>query len=75
MEHKANTLRRSCSDAGPLFVAQRRGETMCKHRWVGVNNVSVCKRCGLTLDRKTGKFIMFDRDFANAGSKKRRKHR
>ena len=48
---------------------------MCKHRWVDVNSVSVCKRCGLTLDRKTGKFIMFDRDFMNAGSKKRRKHK
>lgn len=48
---------------------------MCRHQWLAINDVSVCKRCGLTLDRKTGKFIMFDKQFANVGKKKRRKRK
>ena len=46
---------------------------MCRHKWVDINEVSVCQLCGLTLEKKTGKFIMFDRAIINAGSKKRSK--
>ena len=48
---------------------------MCSHEWVTINKLSVCRRCGMTLDKETGKFIMFDRDFTNAGRKKRRKRK
>lgn len=45
---------------------------MCSHLWVDVNDVRVCRRCGLTIRKADGKFVMFDREFINASSKKRR---
>lgn len=46
---------------------------MCNHEWVAINDVKVCKRCGLTRTHD-GK-ILFDRRFANVGKmKKRRKN-
>lgn len=44
---------------------------MCNHLWVEVNDVRVCRRCGLTVRKFDGK-VMFDREFINAASKKRR---
>ena len=45
---------------------------MCKHNFIKVNDVSVCKICGLTLFN--GK-VMFDRQFANVGKKVKKKRR
>lgn len=46
---------------------------MCSHEWFKHNDVTVCKRCGLTrtFDGK----ILFDRQFANIGKKVKKKRR
>lgn len=44
---------------------------MCKHQFIKVNDVSVCKKCGLTFSFD-GK-VLFDRPFANVGKKKKRR--
>lgn len=46
---------------------------MCKHQFIKINDVSVCKHCGLTFSFD-GK-IMFDRQFANVGKKVKKKRR
>ena len=46
---------------------------MCKHQFVKINDVSVCKLCGLTFSFD-GK-ILFDRAITNINTKKRRKKR
>ncbi len=38
---------------------------MCGHNWKIVNDVSVCLRCGLTINRLTGEPICFDRKLVN----------
>lgn len=43
---------------------------MCKHEMIKVNDVSVCKRCGLTLSAD-GKFLMFDKRLPNYKDKKK----
>lgn len=43
---------------------------MCKHIWTTVNDVRVCRLCGLTMCN--GK-IIFDRKLPNTGSGKGRK--
>lgn len=40
---------------------------MCRHSWIKVNDVSVCKYCGLTFSFD-GK-VMFDRRFADVSKK------
>lgn len=45
---------------------------MCSHEWMTYNDVTVCKRCGLT--RTYDGKVFFDRRLANIGkTKKRRK--
>lgn len=44
---------------------------MCKHEFVKVNNVVVCKRCGVTRT-EDGK-IIFDRKLPSYKPKRRRK--
>lgn len=48
------------------------GVTMCGHLWIEINDIRVCKRCGMTISLIDGK-VMFDRKFANIGHKKGRK--
>ena len=43
---------------------------MCSHLWVEINDVRVCRRCGITVRKLDGK-IMFDRRFANVGKSKK----
>ena len=43
---------------------------MCSHDWVKVNDVTVCKRCGMT---RTPKGVIFDRRLPNYKPKKRKK--
>lgn len=45
---------------------------MCKHQWVKVNDVYVCKKCGMT--RTPDGKIMFDRDATNICKKRRKKN-
>jgi len=45
----------------------------CPHNFIKINDVSVCKRCGLTFTFD-GK-VVFDRPIANYGSKTRKKRR
>lgn len=47
---------------------------MCSHLWIQINDIRVCKRCGMTISMLDGK-VMFDRNFANAGKKKGRKRK
>lgn len=44
---------------------------MCKHQFIKINDVSVCKFCGLTLSFD-GK-VMFDRKLPNYKKKRRKK--
>lgn len=49
---------------------------LCKHQFVRINDVSVCKNCGLTIiNDGNGVNVMFDRRFTCIGKtkKKRRK--
>ena len=46
-------------------------ETMCKHQFIKINDVSVCKFCGLTFSFD-GK-VMFDRKLPNICNKKKRR--
>ncbi len=41
---------------------------MCKHRWIKINNVDVCTKCGLTIC--DGKFILIDKKFISKIGKK-----
>lgn len=47
---------------------------MCGHKWIVVNNISACVKCGLTIDRATGKPLGFDKRlverFNRRGNKK-----
>lgn len=43
---------------------------MCNHIWKKVNDVRVCVRCGLTVNRLTGELI-FDRRLADVGNRKK----
>ncbi len=44
---------------------------MCRHSYVKINDVYVCRKCGLTITFD-GK-IIFDKRFPNYNAKKRRK--
>lgn len=44
---------------------------MCRHQFIKINDVSVCKLCGLTLSYD-GK-VMFDRNLPNIGNRKKRR--
>ena len=46
---------------------------MCNHIWKITNDVRVCLRCGLTVNRLDGSIIAFDRKLPNTGKKKGRK--
>lgn len=46
---------------------------MCSHQFIRINDVSVCKICGLTLSFD-GK-VMFDRALINVGKTKKKKRR
>ena len=43
----------------------------CSHQFISINDVSVCKLCGLTIS--FGGKVMFDRKLPNYNKKKRRK--
>lgn len=43
----------------------------CSHQFIRINDVSVCKLCGLTLSFDGT--VMFDRKLPNYNKKKRRK--
>ena len=46
-------------------------EIMCRHEWLRINDVRVCKRCGVTLtpDNK----VLFDRKLVNPKKKGKKK--
>ena len=46
---------------------------MCGHSWVKMNDISVCKKCGLTL-LPNGK-VMFDRKFPDYLKRKKVKRK
>lgn len=49
---------------------------MCNHLWRITNDVRVCMRCGLTVNRHDGQIMAFDRklpDIVSATKKKGRK--
>ena len=41
----------------------------CKHRFIKINDVKVCEKCGITIDKK-GRLMVFDRAFVNGRKKK-----
>lgn len=41
---------------------------MCKHKWIKINDVDVCVKCGLTI--YCGKYIQIDRKFVSKIGKK-----
>lgn len=46
---------------------------MCGHRWIVVNDLSICTKCGLTIDRISGKPLGFDKRLINRRQKKNAK--
>ena len=44
---------------------------MCSHMWKTYNDVRVCLRCGLTVNRFDGR-VIFDRKLPNAVQKGRK---
>lgn len=45
---------------------------MCSHEWAEVNDVRVCKKCGLTIDKSSGKILVFDRKITGIKNKRRK---
>lgn len=40
---------------------------MCGHEWIKINDLSICKRCGITITED--KKILFDRKLSNCTPK------